>query len=1023
MNTFFISPLIPLKFYIIIQKEKYNPSLSWDREEINLIKNINKLFNYEQTLTEQYKKTVYNIIEKICDNIPEYSDLKNKLTFVNQNTFKEITNYNYVYYNLLLDRNYNQVINPYKFNNVNICIGLSDTGPLTELNVSKFNNINTDSEKFEYINKLIETKDNNTKNITHDIMSKSYVDTKINTITKILSNKTVLYNTLKDVDFIPISEYFDISDDDLLLQTIVNKFKENIQSTYFVIKPAEGTLSDGVGIFNINELNLNFVKTWIINPNNNKYSISERYSSWILSEFIQSFLWKLQGQNLTSQVFPQLTEKEPQLKFNFDDKIGRINKFRFWALYTIIDDEFTSYLYKNGYSELSLEELTNYSKTQLDPANIEEFYQELLNTEEDPDKLEEIIKNGPNDLESEKIEASFVGTYLDFARVVNESNYPLGENAWNNSVMPQMYSLVNTIANKTKRFMNCLNKYSLEGTKGCYSFFALDIIIDENSKPWLLETNSRPFIGFDDYFNKYDPKNNHVLNVKDVINGILGLTTDIVNGGGLSSVNYDDFLVTHIENINETSKLYTPLSLGIKNTSTSEVYNNIYNILDDNKYSSFPYPREMGKNLKKSIGFRGLSHINKFLVNKIAEIGNDKFLSLMKELYPYDSKMKLLNRISTLGFYLGNKVELTNILRNKVNKWYNIIPYSIIINIKTLKEKGTNIQEYIINQLNNDNFKTVSSDKIIAKPSLGQQGKGIIISEDISYLADEIIKSYDENNDESEWVISKYLDNPYLIKLNKDGVSGINYNDTYGRKSHLRVYVLLKKQNGYLQIYLYKKSLVFCAAKEYNSCENDEKSYCNLTNLYYGSKYYKDVLNKNPADAYKDLSILTDEIFNEYDYNHLMEQVKNIIKKTIIATKDNLICLNNPQHCYQYIAFDLHLENENGMPRPWLLEVNSTPGLKAPNYHFEKYGGINNFLESILNINIGTKFSDNNNQQLFEYLPYRLKIISDFDKIIFNNSSDCMKHTYKDLKLILKQLNIKNRSYLTKKNDMCNHLV
>ena len=176
MNTFFISPLIPLKFYIIIQKEKYNPSLSWDREEINLIKNINKLFNYEQTLTEQYKKTVYNIIEKICDNIPEYSDLKNKLTFVNQNTFKEITNYNYVYYNLLLDRNYNQVINPYKFNNVNICIGLSDTGPLTELNVSKFNNINTDSEKFEYINKLIETKDNNTKNITHDIMSKSNVD-------------------------------------------------------------------------------------------------------------------------------------------------------------------------------------------------------------------------------------------------------------------------------------------------------------------------------------------------------------------------------------------------------------------------------------------------------------------------------------------------------------------------------------------------------------------------------------------------------------------------------------------------------------------------------------------------------------------------------------------------------------------------------------------------------------------------------------------------------------------------------
>ena len=79
---------------------------------------------------------------------------------------------------------------------------------------------------------------------------------------------------------------------------------------------------------------------------------------------------------------------KPNLKFNFDDQIGRINKFRFWALYTIIDGEFTSYLYKNGYCEIALEELTNYTKTQLDPADIETFYQNLLDVEEDPDKLE-----------------------------------------------------------------------------------------------------------------------------------------------------------------------------------------------------------------------------------------------------------------------------------------------------------------------------------------------------------------------------------------------------------------------------------------------------------------------------------------------------------------------------------------------------------------------------------------------------------------------------------------------------------
>ena len=98
---------------------------------------------------------------------------------------------------------------------------------------------------------------------------------------------------------------------------------------------------------------------------------------------------------------------------------------------------------------------------------------------------EEIVKKrsqGPNNLEDEKIEASFIGTYLDFARVVNESNYPLGKDAWNNSLMPQMYSVVNTLASKMKRFMSCLNKYKLEGSKGCYSFFALDIIIPRIEK-------------------------------------------------------------------------------------------------------------------------------------------------------------------------------------------------------------------------------------------------------------------------------------------------------------------------------------------------------------------------------------------------------------------------------------------------------------------------------------------------------------------------------------------------------------
>lgn len=1038
MNTFFISPLIPLKFYIIIQKEKNNPILQWDAEEIKLLSNINILFDYSKELSDDNKEIIANIIKKITDNIPEYNNLAEKLTFVNQNTFKEITNYNYVYYYLLKERNYEQIINPYSVDSINMCVGLSDTGPLVELDTSKFKSLTTDPEKYSYINNLIESKQDNIKHITHDIMSRSHVDSKINTITKILSNKSVLYYTLKGEDFIPLSSSFEITDEDSTLNNLINNFITNTKSKYFVIKPAEGTLSDGVGIFKKDELNLNFIKVWTLNHDNNKYAITGQYSTWILSEFIQSFLWKLQGENITSKVFPQLAQKEPLLKFNYNDNIGRINKFRFWALYTIIDGEFTSYLYKNGYCEIALEELTTYSKTQLDPADIETYYQNLLNIEEDPDKLEEIVKKGPQgpqNLEDEKIEAAFIGTYLDYARVVNESNYPLGQNAWNNTLMPQMYSLVNTLADKMKRFMNCLNKYKLEGSKGCYSFFALDIIIDSNSKPWLLETNSRPFVGFGNYFNRYDTNNEHVLNVNNVFNSVLGLTTDIVNTAGNKNVNYSDFLVTNIDHLSRhlNNKIYVPLSLGITQSPTSKVYNEIYSILDNNNYVSFPYSRQIGKSVKKSIGFRGMSPISKFLISKISELGNDKFISLMQDLFPYDAKMKVLNRINTLAFYLGDKAEMTKILKSNVNNWDSIIPYSETINISLLSD------DEILNKIQNS---PLNNSKIIAKPAYGQQGKGIIISDDPNVIIDEM-----KNNEDSEkdFVISKYLDDPYLIKLNKTGVVGeqgqssVIYNDTYGRKAHLRAYVLVQRIKNELKVYLYKESLIFCAAKEYNSCNEQNKEFCNLTNLYFGSKYYKEVLNKNPGDAYKDLSGLARNMISNEHYDKFMNRIKYIIKTTILAVKDDLLCINDNNNCYQYIAFDLHLENEktgndssndssNKVPIPWLLEVNATPGLKSPDYQWQDIGGLNNFLESILNITIETKMSKSG-KQLFEYLPFNKKVSTDksdkliIDKINKENNIDkysCISNYYEDLKKVLRLLNYPGRSYLTTKNQMCN---
>ena len=1030
MSTFFISPLIPLKIYLAIQKEKNNTLLNWTNDELLFLNNINILFDYSNVLSEDNKYIITDIVRKISRNVELYSDLIESLTFVQQPPYREITNYNQYFYNLLIDRNYKQIINPYKHDKIDLSVGISDIGPVSDIKTDKFINLSID-EKDDFIQSLIYNKYTNSTSIKHDILSLSVMSSKINTIIRILANKSILYSLLSNEDFIPYSASFNISFDINAIDQIINNYKINSKSDYFVIKPSSGTLSDGIGIFKKDVLTREFLINWTKDPVNNKYAVSigelQYYTSWILSDFIQSFLWKLQGPYKTLSKFPSLKPyvENQNLSTQFNDSIGRINKFRFWCLWTIIDGEFTSYLYKDGYCEIALEELTNYSKSQLDPADIEKFYQNLFNVEDDPDEFDRIMRNRSKGIsnktreglsDSERLEAAHVGTYLDYALVVNETNYPLGKDEWNNTLIPQMYTLTNQLADKCKRYLTCMNKnskFSKFDNKGCFSYFALDIIVDSNSKPWLLEANSRPFIGFGDYWNQYDKNNEHCINVNDFINTVLGLTVDISNDETYynKKINYDKFLITTEDKIVNRRKTYIPFSLGISDSATSKVYNEIYNVLDKNKYSAFPYAKFANKN---SIGFRGMSPISKYLISQIANLGNDKYLALMKELYPYDAKLKMLNRISTLGFYLGDKSVLTTILKERVKDWDSIIPYSLTINVN---ETFTDIMNKI----------SYINGTLIAKPSDGQQGKGIIISNNKEQLIYDI-KNSEEHGD--IWVISKYLDNPYLIKLNKTGVSGVEYNDSIdgGRKCHLRTYVLIKKKLNKMEVYLYRRSLIFCAAKEYGSCDVDDSSYCNLTNLYHSSMYYKNVLGKNPEDAYKDLSGLAVELLPIKDYLLLMNRIKYIIKTSLNAVKNDLICLNEPNYCYQYIAFDFHLEINNGIPEPWLLEINSTPGLKAPEYQWKKDNGLNNFVESLLNIVIDTKISKGN-RQLFEYLPYKRKnnkyedseLINIFK--IYENIDDCKNNSYKELKQLVNKLEIKGRSNLNTKDKMCSVLI
>ena len=222
-NTFFITPQIPLQLYLLIQSNKLNKNIIWTNEERLFLNQINKLFDYSNLLTSNERETVKSILNKINNvNQNKINQLENKLQFSHIYELSQTTNYNYYYYYLLINRKYTQIINPYKTTIIDVCVGITDIGSIKESEIQLFNSM-TDDQKDKYINEKIKINKQDlgifrnydditslilNKQLNHYILNKSKVNSKINSITRILSNKSILYSLLENEPFIPYSQTF-----------------------------------------------------------------------------------------------------------------------------------------------------------------------------------------------------------------------------------------------------------------------------------------------------------------------------------------------------------------------------------------------------------------------------------------------------------------------------------------------------------------------------------------------------------------------------------------------------------------------------------------------------------------------------------------------------------------------------------------------------------------------------------------------------------------------------------------------
>ena len=892
--------------------------------------------------------------------------------------------------------------------------------------------VNMWEEKIEKLRQ--EGLSSNTENqitINKLVMQRSQVSNRITQITRWAGDKSLLYSMMKAYggkDFIPLTFEMDIDrlreefDNDIgILNLLETKL---IPNRFWVVKPTSGSRGIGMQFASTDEVKENFFN-WV----DEIYEVKKepkKFSKWLISELKQSFLWKLKnnvpdslklceysyenknGKVVNEKLSPapekfkktglwnKCRVREPEVipikkpskvfcshSFNDNDK-GRINKARVWFAISIEEGYYKLYVYNKILFELCAKQFEgDYNdKMQLWTDITDEYY------------IEQYEMDDVN---------SCRAADLDFCHVIEWENGESFPKNWS-KVKENLTEFFLKFMSAVKYRVSCLSSMC-DYSKGCFQYFGMDFIVDDNMNVWLLELNTRPWVGYGNWWNKFDPDNVHIPHKWLFLESLLRQFVDpkfdeqpevLPYGNDLKGCKW--IFVTQ-ETFNKVKDPIAVIqkSIPVKGMANWVMTRQIIKTILGRGLSIFPY----GKLIKKpELYLQGMTPYIVYLLNKTK--GNLKeFKAKIDKMYPDLVKADIVNRIFPFVYYLGNKAVLTDILKDfynapgggsehsmwlKKNKFvtnqlkaFDIIPASFTINKNNpywVEELMADIEEY-------ENGTPV---RWIVKPAEGKQGTGIYITSgplddrmDLSMIVQHILTDPD-NQDSSEWVISLYIDNPKLVM---------------DRKSHIRVFVLVNNNGEKVEYYQMEPHLLFLAGLPYErenefvhsffSQQGKElmerqggmssiQKYKNLTNLSKGKDlfltYVKRPSNQpseqiegyqNPTEVEENLKekkiwfrndtlnpnfaykVLSYDASAKIDqYNEVIKpKIQDLIVHTLYAVKEHVGCVNKGG-CYHYLAFDIMVDDND---HPWLLEVNVNPGLQAIKNNLK--GGMTNFFNNI----------------------------------------------------------------------------
>ena len=348
---------------------------------------------------------------------------------------------------------------------------------------------------------------------------------------------------------------------------------------------------------------------------------------------------------------------------------------------------------------------------------------------------------------------------------------------------------------------------------------------------------------------------------------------------------------------------------------------------------------------------------NEFREQKLKELG----LKLNKEMD--------VHNLYILPYYVSQ--ELRKNIKNhtinkyqKINRFFNYIDYvskSLIYqNYKKMNDIFPSEYDYMLETYSYPEEKNIIYEKFknytfdnspkdnlwLIKPKLGSYGDNISLLKNIT-------------NIKNECLITKFLNNPHLIK---------------GYKYDLRIHGLVTSIKP-LKIYLYDEGLIRVSTEKYDS-NNQSSEFSFITNLKLNLKnkkkfkYPKNFANIEESNLWNLAAFEKYCLRNGIDYKKLYEEFGDIFIKMIFSVRKKIIesikAYNlSSSNFYHLIGFDILLDENL---KPYLLEANRRCGFRDDN-DAEKYY-THNIIADTINL-VGIRILNKENNNIYDGIKYK----------------------------------------------------